>query len=340
MANETADQALRDPAVWGRLVLDSATAYALVVLQADGRIAAWNQGAEALLGWDEAEVLGEPVEMLFSREAVERGAPEALLQHVRTAGSKVERGWFMRKDGSRFWGEGTLSPLRDGKIEGFLKVLRDASGEHRSEERRRLLLGELQHRVRNILAVVRSMVSNTAETAADVGEFASHLDGRLAALGRTQNIFARTGEVMLNLEEAVRDEFASVGADEDQVEIDGPLILLRHAAAEPLAMALHELVTNAVKYGALACPNGRIQVRWLITEITERPILHFEWLESGVVAVDMTPRRTGFGRALIEKGLPFELGATTSIHFQPGGVRVLMRVPLTRDEVQRDGGKE
>ncbi len=120
-----------------------------------------------------------------------------------------------------------------------------------------------------------------------------------------------------------------MAAREEQLELDGPRMLLRREAAEALSLALHELTTNAVKYGALSDRGGRLAVTWRVLNTSKGPKLSLEWRESGVRALDTSPSRSGFGRELIERGLPYELGATTSLEFARGGVRALIEVPLT-----------
>jgi two-component system, chemotaxis family, CheB/CheR fusion protein len=180
------------------------------------------------------------------------------------------------------------------------------------------------------LAVVRSLAARTVEGSSDLEDFASHFDGRLETLARTQNILTRTSEVTIDLEELVRDELMSLSTpDGDQVKIAGPTVRLRQNAAETFALAVHELATNAVKYGALATNKGRVSVTWRVVKTSAGPRLSLQWRESGVALVDPSPARTGFGRDLIENGLPYELGATTTLEFAPGGVQAAIELPLT-----------
>jgi two-component sensor histidine kinase len=213
-----------------------------------------------------------------------------------------------------------------------------------NEDRQQLLLGELQHRVKNILAVVRSLANRTAERAEDLEDFTAHFDGRLSAMGRTQNIVTRTAEGSVDLAELVHDELVGHAAHySDQVDVDGPEIKLRTKPAQTLSLAIHELTTNAVKYGALSTPSGHIRVSWRIVAAAGNPRLAFEWVETGVPVIDQEPARNGFGRELIERGLPYELNAHTALEFRQGGVRCVMELPLddkviVRQEEGPDGG--
>jgi two-component system, chemotaxis family, CheB/CheR fusion protein len=198
-----------------------------------------------------------------------------------------------------------------------------------AENRQNLLLAELQHRVKNILAVVRSLANRTAENAETLEDFVAHFDGRLSAMGRTQNILARTAENGVDLADLVHEELVGHAAHFDgQIDVDGPEIKLRPKPAETLGLAIHELATNAVKYGALSTRGGQIKVTWRVDEGIANPRLALEWLESGVPVIDREPAKNGFGRELIERGLPYELQANTALEFRQGGVRCVIDLPL------------
>ena len=197
-------------------------------------------------------------------------------------------------------------------------------------------LAELQHRIKNILAVVRSVLTRTLDSSSDLDHFATHLAGRIEALARTQSAAARTAEGTVNLEDLVYQELtAHGGQDERQIEVEGPPFSLAPKIADTLGLAIHELTTNSVKYGALAAATGRVSVRWRAVreegDMYDR--LFLEWQESGVPLTDLKPRRRGFGRELIEQGLPYELGATTVLAFRPGGVRCEIEVSLPSQSV-------
>ena len=201
--------------------------------------------------------------------------------------------------------------------------------------RQSVLLAEQQHRVKNILAVVRSVLNRTLESSTDLEAFASHLAGRIGALARTQTVAARTAERLVMLDELVHDELASHGGqDERQISVEGPPVALSDRVASPLGLTMHELATNALKFGALSVASGRVNVRWSVNSkpsgLGFEEIVAIEWRESGVPLTDLRPTRRGFGRELIEQGLPYELSATTSLEFRAGGLRCLIEFPLHR----------
>lgn len=183
-------------------------------------------------------------------------------------------------------------------------------------------LAEYQRHVKNLVATIRSIAIRTAEKSASLEEFSAHFDGRLAALARTQRILVRAGCFDIDLEEMVHEELLAQAARKDTL-VQGPSIRLSLKAAEALGLALHELAVNAVKYGALAGSDGHLAITWRAGACG----LVLEWRESGVAAVDPRPSRSGFGREWIERGLPYQLKATTELAFLPGGVACTITLP-------------
>jgi len=200
----------------------------------------------------------------------------------------------------------------------------------RAEERQRLLLAELQHRVRNTLGVVRSIARRSAETSTSVEEYASHLDGRLNALARIQAMVNRDPEGGFDLEYLIVEELLGYNAREgDQLRVSGPPVRLQPKAAETFALALHELATNAIKYGALSQPAGRLDVSWRLDDADGTKRLIFDWRERGGPPVT-PPKRKGFGGELLERTLAFELKGKTTLTFDPSGLHCTILIPINR----------
>ena len=249
-----------------------------------------------------------------------------------------------RRDGAVEEGCFTLScsPVRDeaGDVSGVFLILIETTQRVRAGRARSLMVAELQHRVRNILAVIRSIVIRTAETSQTVEDLSAHLDGRLAALARTQVLLTRSPGAGVDLESLVRDELLAQVADEERIAIAGPEILLPPKAAEVMTLAVHELATNATKYGALSDSHGRIDIRWTLGSRDGTDWIQFQWCESGVKVAVAAPRRTGFGAVLIEQRVPYELMGTGSLTFAPGGVQCEIAFPLLpiRSVLQTDAG--
>ena len=207
-------------------------------------------------------------------------------------------------------------------------MVEDITDRRQAYDQRSLVIAELQHRVRNIFGVVRSVVSRTLSNARPLDELAAHLKDRIDALGRVHAVISRSVEDGVDLEELVRDELMSLAGADVQVRVRGPAVRLTRLAAESLGLVLHELGANAVKFGALAEHSGRVTVDWNVVDSSRGASLVLEWQESGVRLMDPQPRRSGFGRELIERALPYEMGAATSLEFARGGVRVVIELPL------------
>jgi two-component system CheB/CheR fusion protein len=191
------------------------------------------------------------------------------------------------------------------------------------------LLAELQHRVRNTLAVVKSIVRRTAESSGSVDEMSAHLSGRLEAFARVQAVVTRNPGAGVNLRSLVDDELLVHAAHEGSgLVIEGPEVALRAKAAESLSLALHELATNAVKHGALAGHNGgKIAIRWRMGGKGKVEHLRFEWAEHSSNGGVPHPSRQGFGMELLSRILPYDLGAKTNVEFGDRGLQFQMDLP-------------
>jgi two-component sensor histidine kinase len=213
---------------------------------------------------------------------------------------------------------------------GVMITIIDVTVIARAEERQHLLLAELQHRVRNTLGVVRSIARRSAETSTSVEDYASHLDGRLNAFARTQAMVTRDPEGGVDLEYLVVEELLGYNAREgEQLRVSGPPVRFQPKAAETFALAIHELATNAIKYGALSQPSGRVDVSWCVDDARDPTRLIFDWQERGGPDV-APPRRKGFGTELLERTMAFELKAESTLTFDASGFRCIIAIPLTR----------
>jgi two-component sensor histidine kinase len=200
----------------------------------------------------------------------------------------------------------------------------DVTERKEAEERQKLLIAELDHRVKNTLASVLSIAQLTLGTTDQSLQFA----GRLSALARAHSLLANShwkGGDLRDLAEAALEPYRPTG----RIRLNGPPIVLRAKTTEALGLALHELTTNAVKYGALSVPNGSVSLYWKIIEGGSR--LQLQWAESGGPAVSPRSNR-GFGSMLIEQALPRELDGTVRLLFEPGGVTCDLEFPLRQIE--------
>jgi two-component sensor histidine kinase len=197
-----------------------------------------------------------------------------------------------------------------------------------SREREAMLSNELQHRVRNVMAVIRSIFSRTLETSESIDDVAMHFPGRLDALARYQAQSAALAvSQSFDLATMICDELVVFAAAGDpRVTINGPDVRLPQRHAATLGLALHELTANAVKFGALSDqqPRGRLGIAW--GRAGDRVTL--DWIETGVSVVAAAPAPIGFGRDYIEYGLPYQTGAATRFAILPGGVRCRIELAI------------
>jgi PAS domain S-box-containing protein len=208
-----------------------------------------------------------------------------------------------------------------------------------AQDRQQVLMAELQHRTRNLLAVVQAIAANTMRASATLEEFSNEFGSRLRALGRVQSLLARAEERDVELRSLVEAELlahSDNGIHSDKIKISGPPVFLPPSAAQALGLAIHELATNAVKYGALAARRGSLTVAWNVEAEGGVPQVTLEWLEKGVeMPAGGTPARKGYGTRLIERALPYQLGAKTKLEFAEDGVRCAIKVPApTRMELE------
>jgi PAS domain S-box-containing protein len=210
----------------------------------------------------------------------------------------------------------------DGRCIRLLGVAIDISARKRDELHQRLLVNELNHRVKNTLAVVQGLAQQSFKGPGVPAAARQAFEGRLAALSAAHNVLTRANWEAASIERIIADAVAPYRRDGAFV-IEGPAVALSPKTAVSLALAIHELATNAVKYGALSVAAGRVEIRWRL----EDGRLRLLWRESGGPAVEPPPKR-GFGSRMIERGLAAELGGEVTIEFRPEGVRCTVDAPL------------
>jgi PAS domain S-box-containing protein len=237
------------------------------------------------------------------------------------------------RDGHYRWfnGRGVAVRDEDGAVREWIGVCIDISERKSAEERQTLLMAELDHRVRNILASIQSMVSLTGRSARTKHDYAEALQGRIAAMARTHDLLTRGRWSGANLEQIVRDELKPYDPGGHVVSLHGEIeCILRPRQALNVALVVHELATNAAKYGALSVPDGRIAVRWDVQRLGDEARLRIVWEEAGGPRVD-PPRRRGFGSTMIEHALRADPGSEARLEFAPTGVRCV--ITLRMDDV-------
>ncbi|WP_395672557.1 PAS domain S-box protein [Phenylobacterium sp.] len=263
----------------------------------------------------------------------DRDTALAHLDQARAGGTMVHEFRIQRPDGTFRWIRNTDFPLEDAKghVARIGGIAEDVTEAKLLTEHQGVLLAELQHRVRNIMAMIRSMALRTADGATDVEDYRALLEGRLMALARVQVLLTREANAGGSLRDIITSEVSAQAHREDQFELDGPAIRLSPKAVEVLTLAFHELATNGLKYGAFSLPQGRLRVSWRPFEKRGRTWLALDWKETGGPPREPSKRR-GFGSDLIEGRIPYELGGTGNLTLEPEGAHCRMEFPLKEGE--------
>jgi PAS domain S-box-containing protein len=235
---------------------------------------------------------------------------------------------FVRPDGRTIWISVRSSPVRtgEGTLLYVVRVVQDITERKNAERRQKLLVDELNHRVKNTLATVQSLASQTSRSAPSPKEFSRAFEGRLIALSKAHDQLTRHHWENAELRSLLSGSLAPYAAASDRVVLRGEDVVLRPRAVLTLAMAVHELTTNAAKYGSLSVPTGRVEIRWDVTDEDGRKHLRIEWIESGGPAVSV-PKRRSFGSRLIEGSIAAELGGIAKLDYAPDGLRCEMLIP-------------
>ena len=441
-----------------QLILDNALDYAILTADMNGLIVSWSPGAEKLFGWKPEEIIGQPLDILFTEEDRMNRLPETRQQMASLHRIDVVERFHQRKDGTTFWASGDLQALYsdDGKQQGFLKIVRDRTDEQRhsetlrlSEERLRLaqqaagigafeidrdrkmieatpqflkllgfeespelplndfysvivdnpkqiakqmlqtrqdeslithlefqikradtkqlrwigywaeaapkdvgklmkhrilgvlqditerrdaqekqalLSGELAHRVKNILAIVQSIANQTLTESTSMKKALQDFSVRLNALAHAQDILTQGATNSADLKQIVESSLDIHDKTKKRFIISGPPVSLSPQTALSMALALHELSTNAVKYGALSSKNGIVEINWTL----DKDEFHFSWREKDGPTV-YQPTKLSFGSKLIKRLLPARFNGHAELNYAPEGFSFELKAPRTEE---------
>ena len=270
---------------------------AIVSKNLDGIITSWNKGAERVFGYTAEEAIGQPIIMVIPHDRWDE--ERTILTRIRR-GERIDHFETVRqgKHGSKIVVSLTISPIKnaEGKIVGASKIARDITEQKRSQEQINTLAREAEHRSKNLLANVQAMVNLSQADA--VEDLKKAIEGRIQALANVHSLFVATRWIGAELSAIAKQELAPYSATgEKRVRIDGPQVLLEPNAAQAIAVILHELATNAVKYGALSEADGQIELIWSHEADGQ---LNLRWSETGGPAVK-APTRKGFGGRIMEQ---------------------------------------
>ncbi len=299
---------------------------AIISKTIDGRVTSWNAGASRIFGYDASEMIGQPILRIIPPEL--HGEEKEILARLQR-GERIEHYETVRvaKDGRRVDVSLTVSPLRDrsGKVVGASKVGRDITDRKRAEKLQRVLTDELAHRVKNTLATVQAIASQSLVRAKSPTDFVSGFTGRLQALAKAHTLLTRTSMQGADVMELVSEQVLIGAPNDNRISCSGPLLVLDAQAAMHLALVLHELATNARKHGALSVPTGRLSVTWQVRTNGGCSLL-LSWKESNGPKVS-APSVHGFGRTLIEQTVRAH-GGEASVEYRTDGLTCAIKLPL------------
>jgi PAS domain S-box-containing protein len=271
------------------------------------------------IAWMDAYLYEEDVPHILAaiNEAIRDRRPFQLEHRVRQA------------DGTAGWTFSRAIPLFDdkGAIVEWFGAASDVTERHRAEERLRLLVNELNHRVKNNLAMTQAIATQTFRNAENLEQARERFIGRVIALGRANDFLTGDRGASASLRGVLEQAMQPHREEEARWQFDGPDIDLSAKTALALTLALHELATNALKYGAWSVPDGRVFVTSQVQSVDGRQRLHIEWRERGGPRVQ-PPATRGFGSRLIEHGLAAEMGGTVTMHFEPDGMVCTVDAPI------------
>ena len=288
----------------------------------------WNAGATRIFGYEPDEMIGQPIIRIIPPEL--RDEENSILTHIRR-GERVEHLDTVRiaKDGRRIDISLAVSPIRNavGEIIGASKIARDITERKASEDLQRLLFNELNHRVKNTLATIQAIARASLRAEPSPRAFVASFSGRIDALARAHDVLMQGRLQGAEFADLVREQ-VDLGSGDPRISWSGPAVTLDPRMTVQMALVLHELATNARKYGALSVPTGRLAIGWTSTWHKGRELL-VDWKESGVPSVN-APASGGFGTTLIERTFEANQGET-AIRYFADGFQCEMRLPLPED---------
>jgi two-component system, chemotaxis family, CheB/CheR fusion protein len=293
----------------------------------DGGIEVWNRGCEELYGYSRKEAIGKEKEQLLGT-VVPGSSFAELRDKLLAAGSWSGEVQHRTKDGRVLTVEAQLDlETVDGR-RLVLESTRDITQRKILQERQQLLLGELTHRVKNTLAVVQSIAHQTLRASPSPEEFVQRFGGRLSAMARSHGLLVQSDWQGADLDALTRLQLEAYAGDgADRLNVEGPKVVLPANLATPFGLVLHELATNAAKYGSLSRRNGKVHITWTLTARNGQNYLSVVWEEIGGPRVKQ-PTSQGFGSNLINKGIP---DGVVRREFRAQGLVCILELPLREE---------
>ncbi len=329
-AKKRAEEALRQSEERLRAIVDTAVD-AIIVIDEAGSIESINPAGERVFGYAASDILGQNISILMA--GPHRAAHDGYISAYRRTGKAKIIGIGRevegrRKDGSTFAIDLAIAEWQVAGKRYFTGLVRDISERKRQEEKVALLLREVNHRAKNMLALVQAIASQTAVPSG--GEFVERFSERLSALAASQDLLVMSGWQGVNASNLVRSQLSHFqGLIDDRIKLAGPSLNLSAAGAQAIGMALHELATNAGKYGALSNATGTIEITWGLDRAAEDPQFTLGWVEAGGPPVS-PPAQSGFGTTVIEAMPRMELDAEVTLIYATEGLCWRLECPAER----------
>ncbi|MGE0701350.1 MAG: HWE histidine kinase domain-containing protein, partial [Hyphomicrobiaceae bacterium] len=270
---------------------------AMLVWDLEDGIVLWNRGCEELYGYRRSEAVGRTSHDLLATG--HPGGMEAFMHALRHDGEWSGELCHTASDGEQVWVESRQELIRAGGRDLVLETNRDITERRKSDAIRNLLVAELNHRVKNTLAIVQSLAAQTARTQPDMASFMTSFTGRLQSLAAAQTILSDAQWAGASLRDLVISQLATTIGSDRQTQLSGADVFLPPQPALQLTLILHELATNAVQHGALTRPTGHVEITWSVGP-GPKPEVALDWIESGGPEVSASAGK-GLGRELIER---------------------------------------
>lgn len=326
IARMRAETALRDSEERYRLIFEQAHDIVFTA-DLDQRITAANPAAAAAFATTSDRLIGRSIAEFIAPEEFER-TTAMLREKLRIGGTTRYEVRVNSPHGELHWEiNSTLAINRDGQPTGLHAIARDITERRAFEERQKLLINELNHRVKNTLALVQGLAVQSFRGERGKAESEAVFQARLATLAGAHDLLTREQWEGATLAQLVRDATRAHAEEGERLQISGPDVTVNPRAAISLVLALHELGTNAAKYGALSVPEGRVMIEWTLSD--DR--LRIDWRETGGPPAAM-PERRGFGLRMIERALANDLGGSVTILFEPAGLHCAIDAPAPAPE--------
>ena len=316
-----------DSTAWLAAIVES-SANSIISKDLNGIITSWNQGAERMFGYPADEMIGQSILKLIPPDRLDE--EERILSVVR-AGDRLRDFETVRrcKDGRLIHVSLTISPIRiqQGDIVGISKIARDVTERKLAQETQTLLLKELNHRSKNLLAVADAIVRQTAKTTSPK-EFVERISRRLHALSINQDLMIERDWHGAEVAQIIKSQLAFVLDDPlRRIHVEGPSCIATPRVAQALGLAIYELASNALKFGALSAGAGNVEVKWQISPEEPREF-KLSWREQGGPP-PVLPSRKGFGSTIIESMVARSVLGTATLTYAPTGLIWELTAPET-----------